>query len=324
MDVNPTKSKPTSLRDATAESHTSVSVVVPTRNRPSSVVRAVGSALSQTVPPREVVVVVDGPDADTVKALEDLRDRRIRIVELPENGGPSRARNVGVATCSGEWVAFLDDDDEWASKKLQSQLEYATEAHEWARIVVATGIERRNNSTSDWWPRRSPSAHERISDYLFVRRQRGEGYLQTSTIMLRRDLALRCPFPEHLRIHEDYDWFIELEKSGARFVVDLEPLVIFNTPDGRDSLSSSVQWHDSLSWILSRRNDVSPQAFTDFCLTEVARAARATHSFRGEAAIFCTAATGKMTLFSAARFVSICLMSERMRRRIAAYVSRLA
>lgn len=295
-----------------------ISVVVPTRNRPESVVRAVRSALDQTLPPHEIVVVVDGPDSATVRALEGIGDPRVAVVELAQNGGAARARNIGVSNSTGDWVAFLDDDDEWLPGKLRAQARSAASATDVGHLVLATGVERKGDSASDWWPLRSPYAQERVADYLFVRRQRGEGLLQTSTIMLRRELALRCPFPEHLRVHEDYDWLIELEKAGATFLVDLETLVVFNAPSARVSLSSDVQWNTSLAWGLTRKSDMSQRAFSDFCLTDVAKAARATGGLRAEAAVFFVAATGRLSWFSTARFLAICLFPAEARRRMAA------
>ena len=293
-----------------------ISVVVPTRNRPDAVARAVRSALDQTLPPAEVVVVVDGPDSATVRALEDLGDPRVVVVELAENGGAARARNAGVRQCVGFWVAFLDDDDEWLPDKLRTQAIPAMSKADTPFLVLATGVERKGDASSDFWPLRALGRQEQVSDYLFVRRRPGEGLLQTSTVMLRRDFALSCPFPEHLRVHEDYDWFIELEKAGAEFVVVLETLVIFNAPTARISLSGDARWDSSLGWILSRKRDVSKRAFSDFCLTEVARSARSTGSLRALAAVFFVAAAGRLTVFSTVRFLTICLLPADARRRL--------
>ena len=297
----------------------SISVVVPTRNRPDSVARAVRTALDQSLPPDEVVVVVDGPDSATVRALEVIGDSRVVILELAENGGAARARNIGVSNCAGDWVAFLDDDDEWLPGKLRAQvLAAASSGTDVHHLVLASGVEWRWDSKSDWWPLRSPSPQERVSDYLFVRRRPGEGLLATPTIMLRRAFAQACPFPEHLRIHEDYDWFIELEKAGARFLVVLEPLVIVNAPSARTSLSSDAQWETSLAWALSRKRDMSQRAFSDFCLTEVGRRARSTGGLRAEAGVFFVACAGRLNWFSTARFLANCLVPADARRRIAA------
>ena len=90
-----------------------VSAVIPTRNRPELLCRAVRSVLSQTIRDIECIVVIDGPDMATVNALREIADARLSVMELPENVGGCEARNLGARAAKGEWVALLDDDDEW-------------------------------------------------------------------------------------------------------------------------------------------------------------------------------------------------------------------
>ena len=78
-----------------------VSAVIPTRNRPDLVCRAVRSALGQTYSSLEVVVVVDGPDPATVEALQALKEPRLRIVALEEN--VRRQRGAQHRSARGEW-----------------------------------------------------------------------------------------------------------------------------------------------------------------------------------------------------------------------------
>ena len=78
-----------------------VSVVIPTRNRPTLVVRAVKSALAQTLTDIEVIVVIDGQDPETFEALHAIVDLRVRVISLSESVGGSEARNVGVRAGSG-------------------------------------------------------------------------------------------------------------------------------------------------------------------------------------------------------------------------------
>src|SRR5215472_12629121 len=168
-------------------SYITVSVVIPTRNRPSLVTRAVASALSQTYAAVEVCVVVDGPDDVTISALQQITDRRLQIVRLP--------RNVGVRNARGRWVAFLDDDDEWLPKKLEKQMMMAVESS-YEYPILSSSIIARTPYGEFLWPRKSPSAP--LSEYLLARSSwtQGEGVMQTSTLLTKRELLLRVPFQD--------------------------------------------------------------------------------------------------------------------------------
>jgi glycosyltransferase involved in cell wall biosynthesis len=97
-----------------------VSVVIPTYNRAHTVGRAVESVLLQSHRPLEVIVVDDGSTDNTLEILESYGDR-IKVLRQP-NGGPSAARNEGVAQAKGEIIAFLDSDDAWKPEKLERQV----------------------------------------------------------------------------------------------------------------------------------------------------------------------------------------------------------
>src|SRR5262249_47447444 len=113
-----------------------ISVIVTTCRRPVLLVRAVRSALSQTQSEIEVIVVVDGPHAETEAALAPIEDERLRICVRSENGGQPAAINTGVAIARGEWIALLDDDDHWFPSKLERQLR-AAEASAYRHPIVS-------------------------------------------------------------------------------------------------------------------------------------------------------------------------------------------
>jgi len=99
-----------------------VSVIIPAFNRPELIKRAVTSALSQSYQNLEVVVADDHSDADIQSELAPLGDSRIIVSRHEENRGASAARNTAIAMASGEYLAFLDDDDEWSSTKIEKQV----------------------------------------------------------------------------------------------------------------------------------------------------------------------------------------------------------
>lgn len=93
-----------------------VSAVIPTYNRKSYVRRAIDSVLAQTLPVDEVIVIDDGSTDGTAEAIEEWYGPRVRVVKQ-ENTGVSGGRRRGVLEARGEWIAFLDSDDEWMPER---------------------------------------------------------------------------------------------------------------------------------------------------------------------------------------------------------------
>jgi glycosyltransferase involved in cell wall biosynthesis len=100
----------------------SVSVIIPTWNRASTIVAAIESALAQTHPPLEILVCDNGSTDDSEARIRALADDRVRWIPGAAGGRPAFPRNRGIAAARGEWLAFLDSDDEWLPDKLASQL----------------------------------------------------------------------------------------------------------------------------------------------------------------------------------------------------------
>ncbi|PYO23465.1 MAG: hypothetical protein DMD85_09185 [Candidatus Rokuibacteriota bacterium] len=98
-----------------------VSVVIPTHDRGRVVVEAIESALAQTHPPLEVIVVDDGSTDDTAERVGRLRDARVKYLRR-SHAGVSAARNAGIAAATGDLVAFLDSDDLWKPDKVEAEI----------------------------------------------------------------------------------------------------------------------------------------------------------------------------------------------------------
>src|SRR4051812_38446848 len=89
-----------------------VSAIIPTFNRRKYVGRAVDSALSQTIPVEELIVVDDGSSDGTADMLEHTYGESVRVIR-EQNSGVAGARKKGILAAQGEWIAFLESDDSW-------------------------------------------------------------------------------------------------------------------------------------------------------------------------------------------------------------------
>ena len=105
-----------------------VSVVLPTRDRWQLLRRALRCALRQEGVDLEVIVVDDGSVDATAVELGAIADPRVRVLTCDVPGGVAAARNRGIDAATGEFVAFLDDDDVWAPQKLLRQVQAARAA----------------------------------------------------------------------------------------------------------------------------------------------------------------------------------------------------
>ncbi len=93
-----------------------VSALIPTYNRRNYIFRAIDSVLAQTVPVDEIIVVDDGSTDGTLEAIGSVYGPEVKVVRQ-ENMGVSVARKRAIDEAQGEWVAFLDSDDEWLPER---------------------------------------------------------------------------------------------------------------------------------------------------------------------------------------------------------------
>ena len=101
---------------------TKVSVVIPSYNRPHFLLRAINSVLRQTFTSFELIIVDDASTEDIATVITSINDSRVVFVKHNCNKGVNIARNTGLKISRGEYIAFLDNDDEWLPEKLERQL----------------------------------------------------------------------------------------------------------------------------------------------------------------------------------------------------------
>ena len=197
-----------------------VSVIIPTRNRGEKLLRALRSVLAQSYNALEIVVVDDASSDDMDLVVATLDDPRIRLLRHAERRGGAAARNTGIRAASGEWIAFLDDDDEWLPDKLARQLDLAQSNREDELPVIYTG-EEYVDATGCVLRVLQPRKQGRIlKDLLF-----GNYVGSTSTVLAARGALLAAGgFDENQRSCQDWDLWIRLAERSPFDAVQ-EPLV---------------------------------------------------------------------------------------------------
>jgi len=297
-----------------------VSVVIPTRGRPQLVVCAVESALQQTYAPLEVIIVIDGADPETMRALQTISDNRLSFIALEENVGGSEARNIGIRAARGEWIAFLDDDDQWVPEKLERQIAAAAGVQaDYPIISTRLCAERANGNQI--LPRRIYATGEDVADYLFCRDgfSYGDGMLQTSTLLTKRELLLETPFQKGLKQHQDWDWLLRAaSRPDVQTVMLPEVLVRMRVTGPGNSVSQSLDWQTSLRWVNEVRPLMSARVYAFFIATEcVPRAQKCRAGLGAQMLLFREFIwNGRMGLKQCALFLAFCLFPEGLRNKL--------
>jgi glycosyltransferase involved in cell wall biosynthesis len=292
-----------------------VSVVIPTFARAELVQRAIRSVFAQTHRNIEVIVVVDGDDPETASALAKIADPRFRYIvhEVQQGAGP--ARDTGALAARGEWVAFLDDDDDWLPTKIERQLALAPADRPALLMTLFRCISPDGDLVK---PARLYKGSEPIDEWLFDRHswaRGGEGMLQTSALMLPRSLFEDLRFKD-TKQHEEWELAIRAVKEhGCEFVIVPEPLVNYYVPTNAPSLSKTYTWQRSLEWANGMTGVMTPRAYAGFCLTVVTQAVSWTKQPRAYVELFRAAfARGRPTARQLFAFAMIIATPHRLRK----------
>jgi glycosyltransferase involved in cell wall biosynthesis len=215
-----------------------VSVVIPTFNRAGLVCKAINSVLAQSHPAFEIIVVDDGSKDETRDRIKVYGDR-IRYVSQ-ENGGLSRARNTGIEAALGEWVAFLDDDDEFCPDKLAIHAESALrhpnlDVHATNTVLMSASGERTN-----LWQIRGAADPGRCGvlarPLLWITR----GCFFTQSVMFRRSALIDVGMYDPAMIYEDLDLFSRLPVDRPWGIDAREGVILFRRAESTYNLSQGI------------------------------------------------------------------------------------
>ena len=187
-----------------------VSAIIATYKRAGLVTRAIGSVQRQTYTNLEIIVVDDGSPDNTESVVRAIPDERIRYIRHEKNKGLPAGRNTGIRAAKGQYIAFLDDDDEWRVDKIERQLQLIENYD-----AVLCGV------LVDGW---RLSIHPRSTISLEDLKR---GSFEPSGMLVKAAVIKELLFDENLRQGEDWDAFIRI---AQRYTVgyDPEPLLLYS------------------------------------------------------------------------------------------------
>src|SRR5262249_55296590 len=181
-----------------------VSVIIPTHNRADFLRGAIASVLDQSFQDFEIIVVDDASNDNTSEVVASFNDERINLVRHETNKGGSAARNTGILASKCDYIAFLDDDDEWLPEKLAKQMDILLASPQEVGCVY-TGYVEVDRATGKVTGQRIPTKRGNLSKELLVKNCVGGA----SSVLLKRDCLKKVGlFDESLPRSQDSDmWF---------------------------------------------------------------------------------------------------------------------
>ena len=214
---------------------TTVSVILPTYNRGSTIRRAVASVLKQTFEDLELIIVDDGSTDDTLQFLRSIDDPRVKIVALATNRGLGAARNAGIAEATSPYLAFQDSDDEWLVTFLERQLAILESAAPEFGACHCGKIQYGRDDQRNFGKRRAaymPDLARPIVEGDLYKEVLKHAIVSTQTLVVRTELIRQVGgFDESLRIGLDWELSTRLTQITKYKFID-EPLVMtFLMPD---------------------------------------------------------------------------------------------
>tara|TARA_A100001035_G_scaffold19330_2_gene13130 strand:- start:20 stop:847 length:828 start_codon:yes stop_codon:yes gene_type:complete len=204
-----------------------ISVIIPTYNRKKTLARAIQSVINQSLSPFEILIVDDGSNDGTEEWVKD-NFQNIKYI-YQNNHGVSSARNIGIENAYGDWVAFLDSDDEWLPNKLYEQVK-----------AIDSNPEIKFFHTNEIWIRNGirvnqMKKHKKYGGYIFEKCLDICRISPSSALIQKEVFDNIGIFDESLRVCEDYDLWLRITSKYP--VVFLDVPLIYKYGGHADQLS---------------------------------------------------------------------------------------
>ncbi len=239
-----------------------ISVIIPTYNREKTIQRCIDSIINQSYPAYEIIVSDDGSKDHTLKIIYEEYGDKVRIIEQNHRGAQA-ARNAGIKAAKGEYIAFLDSDDEWLPDKLKIQVEKLQKNPD--AVICGDGYKQFDWNGSipkvyDLTDKEKRTIKNTSRKQLKLSGKSGVVYpailkepfcLFQSLLVSRSSLFQIGLLDEKVPSYQEWDTSIRLAKKYDFIYID-NPLFIYHLHDG-DTISKSLKKEiDGLEYICDK------------------------------------------------------------------------
>jgi len=234
------------MKDNISNENELISVVIPTYNRADIISKSIESVLNQTYRNIELIIVDDGSTDDTVKSLENIKDKRLRILQLEKNSGMCAARNAGANVAKGAYIAVQDSDVIWDEKKIERQYQHIkNKNYDITFCRVSRGIENEKMSII-------PGEKFTLNDDIY-KMLLAENFIDSPSILMKKKVIDLVEFDPIVRRFTDWDFSLRALKSGCN--IGYLPELLVTSYIQNDSTSITENSYKSLEFIYNRFKD---------------------------------------------------------------------
>lgn len=235
------------------EKNSLVSIIIPCYNDAKYIEQAVASALNQTYPNIEVIVVDDGSNLET-KAILQILEPKITKLITQENQGQSTARNRGIIEAKGEYVLVLDSDDYFEPTFCQKALTIFLERSDVKVVTCQAYLMHEDGSVKKYIPKGG-----NIKSFIYTNAALG------STMFKKNDWRSVNGYDENMRKgFEDWEFYIRILKNeGCVYVISERLFTYRKRSDSTTSIANKVKY-ELLFYIFTKHRDLYVEDFENF------------------------------------------------------------
>lgn len=221
-----------------------ISVIIPIHNSSKHIKECLESVINQTYKNIEIIVVDDASKDNSLEVVKNIKDNRIKIIELKENVGAGKSRNKGIEEATGDYICFLDSDDYWLLDKIDRQIKFIEENN---YIFIYGGYDYLKNG------RRKKAKVPKSMNYNQLLKNHA---IFTSTVMLNMSyLKKEEIYMPDIKRGQDYGAWWNILKKGITAYAITDTIAIYRV--GEKSLSSNKFKAIERTWKLFKRENLS-------------------------------------------------------------------
>lgn len=226
-----------------------VSVIIPTFNRANLIQRSIHSLFNQTVQDFEIIIADDASTDNTEQIIKNYNDNRIIYFKLLKNSGQCVSRNQAIKIARGDYIGFLDSDDEWLPEKIEKQLSVFEKSFDPKLAAVYCGFIEKDEIKN----KTEIINRDNLRGDIYVNLLSGFCPSTPTMFLVKKDTLIKVNgFDEKLPTFVDYDLWLRIAKEGYTFDFVDEPLIVKYEHAGAQIAKDPEKRKDGLELFLKK------------------------------------------------------------------------